>query len=117
MKKLSILLLMMIVVFACGEEEEIQISNTIEEPPSLAWSCDGSLNGNIFYTVNFIPRNVTQYAVMNASGWSWTKTSGTAFYSTSGSGKNFNVEVPYGTANFQATRPGCPTRNFTFVSY
>ena len=79
--------------------------------------CGGTFNGGILQTVNYISSNTSYQAIMNESGWSWTKTSGNASWNTTGSGKYLNFSVPYGSATFRASKAGCYTRNITFSAY
>ena len=78
--------------------------------------CNGTLNGSTLYTWNSIPKYVTNNVVMNTSGWSWTLTSGSASWSTSGGGKYMNISMYGGSATFSATKSGC-SRTITFSAY
>jgi len=80
-------------------------------------SCDGKLDGNTLYTWNSVSKYVMHNVVMDESGWSWTKTSGSCSWSTSGSGKYMDFSISNGSVTFQATKSGCPTKTVTFTSY
>lgn len=91
-------------------------SVTFNVPPPPP-SCEGELDGNALYTWNSVSKYVTHNVVMDNSGWSWTKTSGSCSWSTSGSGKYMNFSIYSGSVTFQASKAGCSTKTITFTSY
>lgn len=102
---------------ALGVEDATTYTPRRSKSFTLPTDCQGSLNGSNLNTWNSIPKYVTNYVVMNESGWSWTKTSGSASWSTSNNGKNMNISMYYGSATFLATKAGCSNRTITFSAY
>ena len=78
--------------------------------------CGGTLDGGPLYTVNSVSKYVQHQVVMNASNFTWVKTSGNATWSVSNNGKNMTFSISSGSVSFNAYGSGC-NLNFTFYGY
>jgi hypothetical protein len=81
---------------------------------SIPIDCSGTLDGGSLNTVNFVSRG-THQVVMKICPLTWVKTSGTATWSTSNSGKNMTFTINGGSVSFNVYGLGC-NRNVTFYS-
>lgn len=75
--------------------------------------CSGKINTSNLYTYNVVNQS-NNVVSMNFDGWTWTKVSGSANFSTSNNGKTLNFNLPSGCVTFKATKSGCGNLNFTF---
>lgn len=79
--------------------------------------CGGTLNGGSLYTFNTVGAGSANQVIMNASSWTWVKTSGnTSYWYTTSGGKNLFFAVPSGCATFNAYGSGC-NLTMTFCAY